>query len=168
MGDNAAGLTLFWRAPIERAAEGGYRLRLSDEERDLLRRVPAELRALLNTDPADPDLRRLFPPAYEDDAAGEDEYRRLMAAELLAGHREALHVVEETLEREWLGEDDAHAWLRALNELRLVLGTRLGVTEDLYGEDFDARHPQAADLAVYLYLTWLQEQLIEVLADETA
>jgi hypothetical protein len=50
----------------------------------------------------------------------------------------------------------------ALNQLRLVLGTRLDVTEDVYETVIDPLDPDASDLAVYLYLTWLQEQFVEV------
>lgn len=126
--------------------------------------LPAELRALLDGEPGDPVLRRLFPPAYEQDAAGETEYQRLMHDELLAGRREALRVLEATSDRERLGEDELHAWLGALNDLRLVLGERLGVTEEVYERDLDLHDPNAAELAVYSYLTWLQDQVVEAAA----
>jgi hypothetical protein len=50
---------------------------LSVGERALLRRLPAELLALLAADPDDPALRRLRSSAYEDDRDAEDEYRGL-------------------------------------------------------------------------------------------
>jgi hypothetical protein len=166
VGHDAAGLTLFWRAPIERARDGGYLLRLAPEERAMLRVLPRELRSLLDADPASDDLRRLFPPAYENDADGEGEYHRLMDDELAAGRRDALRILEETVDRDRLDEEEAHAWLGALNDLRLVLGTRLGVTEELYERDFDPRDPRGEELAVYLYLSWLQEQLVSALAGD--
>jgi hypothetical protein len=86
-----------------------------------------------------------------------------MHDELLEAHREALVVVGETADRDNLTEAEAHSWLTALNGLRLVLGTRLGVTDELY-EELDPRAPDAAAMGVYLYLTWLQEQLVEALA----
>ena len=49
----------------------------------------------------------------------------------------------------------------ALNDLRLVLGERLGVTEDVYERDVDPRVPE---LAVYDWLTWLHGSIVEVLA----
>jgi hypothetical protein len=153
---------VFWREPIQRTPEGDFRVRMSREERELLRKLSIDLRSLLGSDPDEEDLRRLFPPAYEQDDAGEAEYRGLMRDELLEGRRRALHVLEETADRERLQEEDVHSWLGALNDLRLVLGTRLGVTEELYERDLDVGEPRASELAVYLYLTWLQEQLIEV------
>jgi hypothetical protein len=101
-------------ARIERTREGDFRLRLPPAERELLRRLPAELRELLAANPADPDLRRLFPPAYEDDA-DEAEYRRLMRADLVEGRRQALRVLQETLDNNRLSLDQAEAWLAALN-----------------------------------------------------
>jgi hypothetical protein len=149
-----------FRRAVERTDEGDFRVVLSPEEREILRGLPGELRSLLDEDARNPALRRLFPPAYEDDAEGEQEYRRLLEGELLAGRRKALAVLEETAGRERLAEDELHAWLGALNDLRLVLGTRIGVTEELYEAELDPADPQAAELALYLYLTWLQEELV--------
>ena len=53
---------MFVPSPIERTHQGDYRLRLSDGERELLERLPAELLALLAAEPDDPALRRLRPP----------------------------------------------------------------------------------------------------------
>lgn len=152
--------------PIEPDGEGGFRLRLSDGERELLRTLPGELREILDAERDDPSLRRLFPPAYERDEEAEDEYRRLMADELLDGRRAALRLVEETAGRERLNRDELDGWLRALNDLRLVLGTSLDVTEETYVTELDPAHPQAYELSVYGYLSWLQEQLVAAAAGE--
>jgi hypothetical protein len=149
-----------FRRAVERTEEGDFRVVLSPDEREILRGLPGELRSLLDEDARNPALRRLFPPAYEDDAESEQEYRRLLEGELLAGRRKALAVLEETAGRERLAEDELHAWLGALNDLRLVLGTRIGVTEELYEAELDPADPQAAEVALYLYLTWLQEELV--------
>jgi hypothetical protein len=63
---------VFVPSPIERTKEGDFRLRLSEGERELLASLPAELTALIEADPTDPGLRRLFPPAYETDEESED------------------------------------------------------------------------------------------------
>ena len=81
-----------------------------------------------------------------------------MHAELLGSHREALTVLERTAENERLDPAEVDAWLAALNDLRLVLGTRLDVTEELYEGEID---PADSELGVFLYLTWLQEQFVE-------
>jgi len=143
---------------FERGQEGAVELRLSRDERSLLAGVVAELRALLDGAPGDPSLRRLFPPAY-DEAEDERAYRDLMGGELLDGRRAALEVVAQTVEHEGLTPEEADAWLRALNDLRLVLGTRLDVQEDTFAEELRRDDPRAPALAVYGYLSWMQEQL---------
>ena len=120
-----------------------------------------ELLALLAADPSDPSLRRLRPVAYEDDPEAEDEFRRLQDGELAEERREALQLVAETAARDRLTAEELDAWLRALTDLRLAVGTRLDVTEDTYAQAIDPRDPQAYELSVFAYLSWLQEAAVE-------
>jgi hypothetical protein len=150
---------------MKRTADGGVELGLSREERSLLVGLAGELRALLEGGPGDATLRRLFPPAY-DDEGDERGYRELMGSELLDGRREALELLARTAEQERLSADEADAWLRALNDLRLVLGTRLDVQEDTLLGGLRPDDPRAPSLAVYGYLSWLQEQLVEALSPD--
>ena len=149
-------------ARIAPARDGGVLLRLQPEERELLLQLRDELLSLFANAPDDPSLERLFPPAYDDerDAA---EYRRLTQDELQAGHREALDVLESTAGRDRLTAEEADSWLRALNELRLVLGTELDVTEDLDWEGLAPDDPRLPRLSLYAYVSWLQEQLVAAL-----
>ena len=148
---------------IERDPAGGVRLRFHEGEVLLLRELFAELAGLLD-DPDDPALRRLFPRAH-DDPESEEQYRSLVHDQLVTGREKAVSIVRDTLEKDNLDAGEADAWLRALNDLRLVLGTRLDVTEDIDYEKLDPNEPRGRDLAVYGYLTWLQEQLVEALAE---
>jgi Domain of unknown function (DUF2017) len=150
---------------MERAAGGGVELRLGNEERALLTGLAAELRALLDGEPDDPSLRRLFPPAY-DDESDERGYRELTGDSLLDGRRDALDVLSRTADQEQLTAEEADAWLRALNDLRLVLGTRLDVQEDTFAEEPNLNDPRGQALAVYGYLSWLQEQLVHALSPD--
>jgi hypothetical protein len=150
------------RPSIERTRSGNYRLRLSDAERALLRMLHAELETLLE-DPDDPDLQRLFPPA-SDDPERDAEYQGLVRGQLVDGRTRALETLERTLSADKLTAEEADAWLRVLNDLRLILGTRLDVTEETMLEDLDPNDPNAQQLAVYGYLSWLQEQLVAALA----
>jgi len=153
------------RRRIERTGKGEIRLRLPRDERALLHSLPAQLRRMLVEAPGDPSLERLFPPAY-DDAEDEADYRRLMGDELLEGRRRALRVIEETLDQDRLTKEQAESWLTALNDLRLVLGTRLDVTEDMLLERLRPEDPNAFEISLYSYLSWLQEQLVEALAHD--
>jgi hypothetical protein len=149
---------------IERNRKGEFRLRLPADERKALRAMPDQLRTLLVESPSDPSLHRLFPTAYQDDPEREEEYRELMRDELLEQHLSSLRVMEETVDADRLTEEQAVAWLSALNDLRLVLGTRLDVTEDTYAEQVDDRDPRFPSLAMYSYLGFLEEQLVEALS----
>jgi Domain of unknown function (DUF2017) len=147
---------------IEQTAKGEIRLRLPEDEQTLLRGIAASTRALL-ADGEDPALRRLFPPAY-DDPEFEQEYRELTGGQLAAGRERALQHLEATVDREVLSAQDADLWLRALNDVRLVLGTRLDVTEDLDWDGLSPQDPRAPELALYAYVSWIQEQLVEASA----
>ena len=61
-----------------------------------------------------------------------------------------------------IGGIEHHA---ARNDLRLVLGTRLGVVEDGDDGSFDPDDPDAAAKVVYAYTGFLEAQFIDVLAE---
>jgi hypothetical protein len=151
---------------VKRTRKGEFQLRLPPEERDLLRGLPVQLRELLGTD--DPSLRRLFPPAYKDDPELEAEYRHYMADDLLASHQQALDLMAATVDADTLNEDELTGWLRALNDIRLVLGTRLDVSEDMDPTDIDPDDSAAAAFAVYSYLSHLQEDVVASLGEATS
>lgn len=121
----------------------------------------------------DPVLERLFPSAYlePEDLDRDAEYQRLVRDDLLEAKLANLDVVTKTLDRgtvslrRWtvdVSEEEAGAWLGALNDLRLALGVRLGITEDFEG-DVDPSDPQAPALHILSYLGWLEENLLDAL-----
>jgi hypothetical protein len=150
------------RKPVKRSRDGSYQLKLSAGERDVLRDLPGQMLQLL-ADVDNPSLRRLFPPAYreEADAEAEAEYRRLMLGDLLERRHWAMEAMARTVDAEQLTEEDLTAWLGALNDLRLVLGTNLDVSE----ED-DHSNPETPAHALYYYLGYLQESVVEALSGE--
>ena len=165
MGDDGAHLLELVRrfSPrIRRNRRGEFELRLPAEERDLLRTLPGQLREALPTD--DLAVGRLFPPAYGDDPELEEDYRRMVRDDLMSEHLRALQVMEETIDARRLSEEQLVGWLGALNDLRLVLGTRLHVTEETYEEDRDPGDPNTPAYALFFYLGWLEEQVVEALA----
>jgi Domain of unknown function (DUF2017) len=151
---------VFARRQFERKGDRVH-LRLDVHERLLLSDLLDELERLLD-DPDDPELRRLFPPGYSD-RVDDEQYRSLVRDQLVSGRSKALATVRETLAGETLEVDQAEQWLRALNDMRLVLGTRWDVTEQLDYGKLDLDEPRGRELAVYGYLSWLQEQLVEAL-----
>jgi hypothetical protein len=137
------------------------RLNLDANEQTLLRELLDQLEPLL-AEPDDPSMRRLFPPAYSDEQ-NDDQYRSLVRDQLVRGRARSLATMRDTIANDAIDLEQADEWLRALNDLRLVLGTRLEVTEDLDYESIDLDTPRGRDLAVYGYLAWLQEQLVDAL-----
>ena len=118
--------------PFTAARGGGVRVHLHRRTRELLSDLCDQLEHLLTTeDPSsDPALARLFPAAYTDDPLRELEFERLTAQDLSAGRLESLRRVRDTLDVDVLDEEAARTWLRTMNDLRLVLGDRLEVTEE--------------------------------------
>jgi hypothetical protein len=153
-----------WVRRVRRTRRGDFEIRLPDEERALLRDLVPQLRAVLENDLSDPSLRRLFPTAYPDDPARDQEYRQLVGDELLERRRAALDTLLATVEATKLSEEELTAWMGAVNDLRLVLGTRLDVSEDM--DPVPAPDdPDAPLLALYGYLGYLLESIVEALAE---
>lgn len=149
---------------IARIAPGRYALRLDRRERELLGDLPGQVRALIVAD--DPSVRRMFPPAYAEDAAAEDAYRELVRDDLVQGRLAAFRVVEETVRAETIDEEQLAAWIGSLNDVRLVLGTQLDVTEEVYDEPIDETDPRAPALALFAWLGWLLEQAVQAAAED--
>ena len=111
-------------------------------------------------------VRRLFPPAYtaEDQSRAEQDYRELVDTALVNHHVRALETLVATSEADSLSEEEFLAWLDAVGSLRLVLGTRLDVHEDM--EPPDPQDPQAAEYGLFLFLGELQYLMVELLAGD--
>ena len=126
--------------------------------------------------PDDPALKRLLPDAYGDDDAAAGEFRRLMDGELRRNKVAALETVSDAVAAPLadpggedcvftLGPDDTETWLQALNDVRLVLGTRLDVTEEMSEliESLGPDDPRLPLLLAYDWLGGLQEALLQAL-----
>jgi len=145
---------------------------LAPEEMTLLLQLPTELREVFDAPTSDPAAARLFPRAYLDptEEEAESEYEALIQPDLLRQRLDALELVTGSFTRavdagEWreiaLTPDDVAAWLGVLNDTRLVLGTRLGITEEERRVADD--DPNVAAYAVYDWLTYLQGELVDQL-----
>ena len=148
--------------------------------------------------PEDPVLRRLLPNAYKDEKSA-SEFRRYTEHGLREKKRaHALTVYEALIPQDegWNADqpidrgsievnfidNDAMAWLGALNDLRLALAVRLGISKEFAqnSENLDIRNSETSQLhksyelitdsdpmkavyAVYSWLGWLQQTLLELL-----
>jgi hypothetical protein len=141
---------------------GGARLVAGPIQRMLLGRLLDRLDARLDVE--DPTTKRLFPPAYPDDADAEADFRAMARGELLDVRHEAIATVRSTLYAEELDAVQTAAWLGVLNDLRLVIGTEIDVKQDL-GEIPDEDDPRHQGFIEYVFLGWLVEQFVDVLAE---
>jgi hypothetical protein len=147
---------------IRRRGAGSYAIDIPASQRELLRKLPLELRSLLDSD--HPSLLRLFPPAYPDDPERSAEYDSMVRAQLVSSRKHALDILEKTIDAEQVDAEELAAWLSVLNDLRLFLGTSLDVTEETFDEPMPGDDPAGQAMALYLYLGWLEEQAVEALA----
>ena len=149
---------------VERRADGGFDVRLGDDEREVLAGLLGQLADQLD-DPTDPSMHRLAPPAYADDPERDAAYQLLAGDELREKRREAIATVVATASKPRITEDEAWAWLRALNALRLVVGTQLDIDDDTH--DWDPAQAttelEAARWAVYGFASVVQQELVVAL-----
>ena len=123
--------------------------------------------------PQDETMKRLLPDFFRPQTAhpagsGPAEslnsaLRSLHEPEIIEAKREAAQRLLDTVPPNGgkfeLSEDDAHAWAAAVNDMRLALGTMLGVAQD-GPQALPPEHPMAGHLDVYQWLTVLQEYLV--------
>jgi hypothetical protein len=168
-------MTLRFGRRFERAKNGRLAVALAPEEVEVLRQLAGELTDLFENPEADDAARdRLFPRAYldptEEDA--EAEWQRLVHPDLVDQRLAALQLLVDTLpagaparsgrvETE-LDEEQETAWLGVLNDARLALGSRLGVTED-HDLEVAPDDPLYVAWNIYGWLTGMQGELVQVL-----
>jgi len=150
-----------FRAPIRPDGGHGYVIDLGEPERGLIRSTAEQLKELLvETD--GPVLRRLFPPPYGDDTERNEGWAALARPELIENRLASLDRVIATVDATSLDEEQADAWMRSLNDVRLVLGTVLDVAEDDVAPVVDERN--AATYQAYELLGILLELLVQARA----
>jgi len=152
---------------VRRRRDGRFDVRLDEGARTVITSLVAQLRQLLTAErPSTQDewaLRRLFPAAYPDDEEFEAQYQEMVGDELLQSRLSSLDLVEATIDEQVLEEEELLRWMAALNDIRLVLGTKLDVDEDLDFSDLRPEDPDAPALAAYGFLGLLLEHIIDAL-----
>ena len=152
--------------------KGGHVVaRLDPAEAGVLGLLLDQLEQLVTADrddvAGDPVIERLFPEGHRGDPRLAADYRELTESALRSGKTDDLATVRATLPADGgelrLDPDQAGAWLRTTNDLRLALGTRLEITEDTEPPE-DLTGEDGQQLAVYYWLTALQGSLVDALA----
>jgi len=120
--------------------------------------------------PVDPVLARLLPDAYQDDPEAAGEFRKYTESSLREAKKYFAQTVLETIPPNGgsvkLTADQARDWLRALNDVRLMFGVRLEVTEDFEEQltSLDPKDPRVAAFEVYGWLGAVQDSLVRVIS----
>jgi hypothetical protein len=176
--------------PFRSVRGGGVKAVLAPAEAELLRSLVGqvmdliepesakaadldELEALLQAEaastPTDPVLARLLPDGYRDDPDAAGEFRKYTELSLRAAKHENAQTMLDSLPEQGgkiqLTADQAQAWLKALNDVRLALGTKLGVTEDFENQwdRLGRDDPRRTAFEVYAWLGAVQESLVRAL-----
>jgi hypothetical protein len=142
--------------------------RIDAAEAGILGLLLDQLEQLLDADEVadDPVLQRLFPDGHRGDAEIAADYRDMTEESLRSGKADDLATVRATLPPAGgevrLDRDQAGAWLRTSNDVRLALGVRLDITEDTEPPD-DPAEDEGQQLAVYYWLTAVQGSLVDAL-----
>jgi hypothetical protein len=158
---------------ISRTDGGAVRVRLTAPEADTLASLLADLIGALQPDgldPGDPVYQRLYPDGYQDNPQAADAFRSLTESSLQQERREraeqclaglvAAGVVARRKFDVTLDAEAAERWLQVLNDMRLAIGTRIGVTEEDESFDFRPDEPDSMPRALYAYLTGVQDALV--------
>lgn len=133
-------------------------VRLEDNVRGLIRKVSEELREVLLVN--EPELtRRLYPTAYPDDEQMNADYQEMVHDQLLMQRLDGIDELQATIDDDVITLDTADAWMSTINQVRLVLGTRLDIGEDEM--DIDEDDPNAQSLVIYQVLSYVLEHLTD-------
>jgi hypothetical protein len=147
---------------IVTAARGGVVLEFASDETELLALLARQLEQLIDEDAGaggsdDPLMDRLFPAGYRDDADAAEEFRQYTHAGLRDYKTAGVGLVWAALAqsaRVELDRAEADRWARTLTDLRLMVGTRIGLQHD------DDVLPDDLLGEIYGWLTELQGAII--------
>ena len=155
-----------WRppTPITVREDGMFDIGLGENERRTLTSLFDSLHGMLGANEGDPRTARLFPAAYHDLPDHDAEFRRLMRPELVESARASVDLARGLLDADGpVPRERVLGFMRALNSVRLVLGTLLDVSED--EPDPDSGDPDDDLRVLYGYVGWLLESVVDVLDD---
>ncbi|HUF58820.1 MAG TPA: DUF2017 family protein [Actinomycetota bacterium] len=150
-----------------RRKRGRFTVTLDTGERELLAELCRQSRELLEEqDPSsDPSIARLFPAAYKDDPLGSLEFETNMGDAPREGKLAAIDTMERTVDSSELSEEELLIWMGAVNDFRLLLGTRIDIKEESTEGDYPEDDPNHDAFQVYVYLTWLEDRMLRALGE---
>lgn len=150
-----------------RKKNGSVELAFATQEAALLLELPRQLRdTLIRHNEADPATARLLPRVSTNPVVAA-EYKALVGDELRRSKLERVDQFETTIQNAEVGRskvvfklspEEYEIWIGFLNDMRLMVGSQLNITED-WDPDYETLDP---DEWLYLVLTSIQCQLIDL------
>ena len=154
-------MAFFRRARLfEATGPDEFSVRLTTDARRWLVAMADQLEVLLTVDTD--DTRRLFPTAYPDDPELDAGYQILAREQLVDDRREAIELLRRSVDAEVVNADELAAWMGIVNDLRLVLGTRLDVSED--DTEIDMDDPDVDAYIAYHELGLVLSEIVDALS----
>ena len=145
---------------IRQLPDGRFALDWRDGDRTMITTLATDFDQLVAGD--DPSIVRLFPPAYGGDDERSSGYAAMTRDDLIERRRASAATLLAAIDADSIDGDQLVVVMRALNDLRLVLGTELDVSEDHHPR-VRPSDPDAPRWAAYERLTALLGQVIDVL-----
>ncbi len=152
------------KAPIVSQGNDMFQVNLLDAERTLIANLMKELSELVESDPKAEMLTRLFPTALPNDPEAEEEFQQMVLQELITTRVGRFSNISATAKEVLLDREQLEGWMAAINDARLVLGTRLDVCEADDFEELDEDDPNALAQSAYWFFGWLLEHIVTALA----
>lgn len=142
----------------------GVRIDFEPEEAGLLTVLANQFADVVREPELDdaPLLTRLFPDAYLDDPEAASDFSRFTRSELEQSKIAAAERIAETATAGsvLLDHETCRTWVRSLTDVRMMVGTRLGIRTD---DDDPGESPLAE---IYAWLGELQWVLVDMLEAE--
>lgn len=150
---------------VRKRADGDWEVLLDGTVRVMLEDALSGVSELLET-PDQQMLRRLQPPTYLDDPEREAGYRLLAGEELRTSQQAAIDVLRSVFSDGTATDEQLWAAIRALNSVRLVAGTVLGIENDADGppEDLDPQDADHGMWVLYELTGWTQYHIVQALS----
>ncbi len=145
---------------IKRKRDGRFALSFPPHVAGLLDDLAGQLDEMLDSDR--PELRRLFPTAYSDDPERDAGYQVFARSELVDRRRANIARLRSTIDASILSADELGVWLQVVNDVRLVVGTSLDVSEDDEWPDPD--DPRAGGFELYHFLGAVLSELVDAMS----
>lgn len=155
-----------FKRTIQSKGPDRFIINLRDDLREVIAAVCDDVLASLdedNTANRNPLLRRVFPVAHASDEEVNAAYQDLVHSDLLRTRREALERVSATANDAELDRATLETWMIGLNTVRLVLGTRLDVSEDGFPQ-LEHDDPELPAWALYEFLGVFVGMVVDALA----